>query len=80
MVGPEFNVLLAETVDHIHRMVDLVKAVDIDTNFEVHDAYSFAVDSVISAARALSAALNDARAIHSQKVKAMQKEEGRRQR
>ena len=80
MVGPEFNVLLAETVDHIHRMVDLVKAVDTDTNREVFDAYSFAVDSVISAARALSAASKDASAIERQKLKAMQEEEGRRQR
>ena len=79
MVGPEFNVLLAETVDHIHRMVDLVKAVDTDTNREVFDAYSFAVDSVISAARALSAASKDASAIERQKLKAMQ-EEDRRQR
>ena len=77
MVGPEFNVLLAETVDHIHRMVGLVKAVDIDTKFEVLDAYSFAVDSVISAVWALTAASKDARAIESQKLKAMQKEEGR---
>ena len=61
-------------------MVDLVKAVDIDTNFDVFDAYFCAVDSVISAARALSAAWKDARAIESQKLKAMQKQEGRRQR
>ena len=79
MVGPQFNVLLAETVDHIHSMEDLVKAVDIDTNFEVYNAYDFAVDSVISAARALEAASKDARAIQKE-LKTMQEEEGRRQR